>query len=893
MRSKAIALITALVMTMSLTLPAAAAEDGSAEPAPVVLQEEESETDLPAEQAETPADPAGDLPAVNQETDPEAGEETPEEISEENPEEISEEDEEVLTEEAAPMEWIPGGADNEDLFAAYVETQLGAESAAGMASGQSVRKRAMNSAIRRLSPADLAVYKRVREEILKIAAGERSSTSISIPLSALGTRLTWTAEDLGVSAVVADGRIVREAQKAVWARSGFDLNLVVNALLSDCPYQLYWYDKTSGTSVTGVSFSAKKENGEWKLTLTGEISMNFCVASAYAVSRYETDTSVGRTVQASVENARRIVSRHADASDHDKLCAYRDEICALTGYNAGAADGDVAYGDPWQLIWVFDGDPSTDVVCEGYSKAFKYLCDLSEFRARISCITVTGTLSAGTGAGGHMWNVVTMDDGLNYLTDITNSDTGTVGAGGQLFLAGTGNKLYSGETETGAVMSVGSREIRYVYDEDTLSTFEQAQIRLAETAYQAGETAAVRLTANVPQETWLFSIRQLQIRLDGEVLGNDACTVTSSDPAVVRILRNKAGAWYLQGLKTGTVSVTITAADAEGGEISEEIPVLVMDDRRCASNKYTIAFKGNGATSGRMSNMKNVGYRSKKTLPANAFKRKGYRFKGWCTTADGKGVRYANKDTVVALTSRNKGTVNLYAQWEKINYKITYNLNGGTNHASNPASYTVTGKVTFKAPTRANYTFGGWYSDKKFKKKVTSIAKGSTGARTLYARWTANKYKITFAGNGATSGTMKNMTGIPFYASRTLTGNAYRKRGYSFAGWNTRADGTGTAYANKDTVSRLSLKNGATVRLYAQWRINNYKINYNLNGGINNEANPETYTILQYVSFKRPTRDGYRFVGWYSDRKCTKKITSIAKGSTGSRTLYAKWEAGE
>ena len=91
------------------------------------------------------------------------------------------------------------------------------------------------------------------------------------------------------------------------------------------------------------------------------------------------------------------------------------EICDLVEYNSAAANDELddSVQDPWKLIWVFDGDSSTNVVCEGYAKAFKYLCDLSEFQRDISCITVSGVMSGGTGAGDHMWNVVNMGQGAS------------------------------------------------------------------------------------------------------------------------------------------------------------------------------------------------------------------------------------------------------------------------------------------------------------------------------------------------------------------------------------------------------------------------------------------------------------------------------------------------
>lgn len=115
--------------------------------------------------------------------------------------------------------------------------------------------------------------------------------------------------------------------------------------------------------------------------------------------------------------------------------SYKEEICDLTSYNYDAVKPGVAYGDPWQMIYVFDGDESTNVVCEGYAKAFQYLCDMSDFLdPGYNCCSVTGMMRGGTGEGPHMWNIVTIGDG-NYLVDVTNSDDGTAGERGGLFMA--------------------------------------------------------------------------------------------------------------------------------------------------------------------------------------------------------------------------------------------------------------------------------------------------------------------------------------------------------------------------------------------------------------------------------------------------------------------------
>ncbi|MCD8125004.1 MAG: leucine-rich repeat protein [Lachnospiraceae bacterium] len=175
------------------------------------------------------------------------------------------------------------------------------------------------------------------------------------------------------------------------------------------------------------------------------------------------------TAQAAASNAQEIVEKYADSSDAEKLEAYKEEICALVTYNSEAAseDYDEGYGDPWGLVYVFDGDDSTNVVCEGYSKAFQYLCDQGLTDA--VCYTVSGTMTGGTGAGEHMWNIVTLD-GSNYLVDVTNSDAGTIGQNGGLFLVNASDAT-SVETDDAGfpiyTFTVNGTEITYAYGDST------------------------------------------------------------------------------------------------------------------------------------------------------------------------------------------------------------------------------------------------------------------------------------------------------------------------------------------------------------------------------------------------------------------------------------------
>ena len=88
-----------------------------------------------------------------------------------------------------------------------------------------------------------------------------------------------------------------------------------------------------------------------------------------------------------------------------------------------------------------------------------------------------------------------------------------------------------------------------------------------------------------------------------------------------------------------------------------------------------------------------------------------------------------------ASAAQNETTITLYAIWEKApSYKITYKLNKGKNNVSNPKTYTAEDEIKLKDPTRSGYHFAGWYSDSKYKKKVSTIEKGTKGTLVLYAK---------------------------------------------------------------------------------------------------------------------------------------------------------------
>ena len=351
---------------------------------------------------------------------------------------------------------------------------------------------AMYAASGNLTAAEQAAYNTLKEQLILIANGQRKDTAIQI---------TGTLPD-------------QTSANKVW-----------QALLADLPYALYWHDKT-----VGIGYSYIPDNG-WK-----NITFKFAVAAEFrGDSLYTTNIP---NVPAAVAAAKQVVSANRGKTDYDKLQAYRQYICDQVSYNF-TINKDTAYGNPWQLLWVFDGNASTNVVCEGYAKAFKYLCDLTEesngWIGSVETLDVTGTMNGDR----HMWNVVRIN-GTNYLADVTNCDQGTVGYPTELFLCGiqtNGSSMYHQDTKT-----------TYIYDTDTRNSFKAADLAVSAAGFDPG-------AATVPANVKLVSAKV--------VGGGIQVTWNEADGAAkYKVYRKDAAntVWKVIAIVTGTSYVDKSAA---------------------------------------------------------------------------------------------------------------------------------------------------------------------------------------------------------------------------------------------------------------------------------------------------------------------------------------------
>ena len=230
--------------------------------------------------------------------------------------------------------------------------------------------------------------------------------------------------------------------------------------------------------------------------------------------------------------------------------------------------------------------------------------------------------------------------------------------------------------------------------------------------------------------------------------------------------------------------------------------------------------------------------------------------------------------------------------------KITYVLNGGTNPKYVQNDYIPGNICTPQNPTRKNYTFLGWYTDKELTNKVTKIGSSDNGNVTLYAKWKLNSYSVAFYANGGT-GTMNKQTGFEYSKEKALSKCTFTApKGYSFAGWSTSKDGK-VLYTNGQTVKNLTDKNGVTVKLYAVWKPYAYYVSFYANGGtgtMNKQTGFEygKEKALSNCTFTAPK--GYSFAGWSTSKDGKvlytngQKVKNLTDKNGATVKLYAKWK---
>lgn len=395
--------------------------------------------------------------------------------------------------------------------------------------------------------------------------------------------------------------------------------------------------------------------------------------------------------------------------------------------------------------------------------------------------------------------------------------------------------------------------------------------------------------------------------------------------------------------------ITVNATDTSGADVSGDYTDTLTFTMNCSPTKYfTLTYDANGGEF-ESDNNKKVTTKSKELAYGQQYgelptpTRENCTFKGWF-----KDQKFYITDNPIKTTSTMEGQdTTIYAHWggtwnveiypnggklyvldkniisgasesnpiesEKPHFTVNYN-DGAYNNLlilAKKEGYTCTGYFDAESEGTKAWEADGHCSESKYYKNLG----GSRGAvwvynelaekQTLifYPQWEANTYTIQYDPNDGNPVTV--FSTLTYDEPIELISDAYDRSGFVLAGWNTEADGTGTAYENNATVKNLTAENNGVVTLYAQWEASTYTVQYDPNSDGDDVAGSMepsicTYGIEQLLTSNEFVREGYSFTGWneeedgtgtaYDDEDIVENLTDQENGII---TLYAQWEEDE
>ena len=215
----------------------------------------------------------------------------------------------------------------------------------------------------------------------------------------------------------------------------------------------------------------------------------------------------------------------------------------------------------------------------------------------------------------------------------------------------------------------------------------------------------------------------------------------------------------------------------------------------------------------------------------------------------------------------------LFAKYTGKQYTVTFYSDPDTIYTSEIVTYPATAP-NITSPTMTGYTFLGWFTDKAciYPYDITSPVTKDTA---LYAKWEINSYQVTFDSMGGSSLDNQQVT----HNGTAATPSAPTKAGYTFDGW----------FTDKDYTKSYDFATPVTddITLYAKWEIASYNVNFDSMGGSSLDNQQVTYNGTAATP-SAPTKAGYTFDGWFTDKDYTKSY-DFATPVTDDITLYAKW----
>ena len=368
--------------------------------------------------------------------------------------------------------------------------------------------------------------------------------------------------------------------------------------------------------------------------------------------------------------------------------------------------------------------------------------------------------------------------------------------------------------------------------------------------------------SNNSYDTWFMNVNSDSVASGGWIT-NNSCRFTAN--------------------KVGTTVLTIKLVRSFDNKVltTKNITVNVTD----STPTYKVTYNSNGGTGSVSAQSAKAG--NTIVITSSKPSREGYTFLGWSKSSTATVATYVS-GKAYSFTANTT----LYAVWKKVEYSVTYNMNGGTGSVPKQTKYYgVNLYLSTVIPEKKGYVFKGWA-----KTSTASVVLYKSGQIydkneniVLYAVWEDADYTITYSANGGQNPPAAQT--FEFGKAATITKETPTKSGYDFLGWGTSAVSTEVKYKSgeEDTIDK-------DITLYAIWEKIKYTLNYNLNGGFGTiESFKFNEGDMVIITSVKPTKDGAVFLGWNLDKTSSKVIYQPGSSYSfnTSTTLYAVWKSSE
>ena len=412
---------------------------------------------------------------------------------------------------------------------------------------------------------------------------------------------------------------------------------------------------------------------------------------------------------------------------------------------------------------------------------------------------------------------------------------------------------------------------------------EQVTVQIAPAAgyrgihvFQSDPAVSLSISEGNDAASFLMPYAPLTLTLTADKLYTVTLDASGGDPIRPIQYTVESEAFQLPiPVRTGYIFLGWTGEGITEPQKTIEIPQGSTGDRTYTANwqviEYTIITLLEGGNAG---SSEVYFYTVEQTVTLPTPTRTGYTFLGWT----GEGITTPQPN--VTIPKGSTGDKTYIENWKLTEYNITMDLNGGSGQEK--VVYTMTDEdFELPTPTRNGYEFVGWTGERITTPQTSvKIPKGSTGNKAYTANWKVIEYTITLDTNGGPA-----VSPIKYTVEDSFTLPYPLRPGYEFVGWT--LDGSGML-----PFTPLIIYPGTTGDLHykAEWRLAEYTITMDLNGGSGQEK--VVYTITdEDFELPTPTRNGYEFVGWTGERITTPQTSvKIPKGSTGNKAYTANWK---